>query len=69
VTGRHCRSLAVPTDAQRGRIDNQFLGDMNGICIAMYNRARRAECLLVARATTPWSGRSATFRGCRFWLI
>ena len=40
----------APTETQRRRIDDQFLRDMNGICIASYSWARRAECLLVARA-------------------
>jgi hypothetical protein len=42
--------VEVSTETQRRRIDDQFLRDMNGICIATYTWARRAECLLVARA-------------------
>jgi hypothetical protein len=42
--------VAVPTVTQRRRIDDRFLRDMNGICIATFTWARRAECLLVARA-------------------
>jgi Prokaryotic phospholipase A2 len=42
--------VAVPTETQRQRIDDQFLRDMNGICIATYTWFRRAECLVVARA-------------------
>jgi hypothetical protein len=42
--------VAVLTETQRQRIDDQFLRDMNGICIATYAWYRRGECLLVARA-------------------
>jgi len=42
--------VEVRTETQRRRIDDRFLRDMSGICIATYTWARRAECLLVARA-------------------
>jgi hypothetical protein len=39
--------VAVPTETQRRRIDDQFLRDMNGICVANYTWVRRAECRLL----------------------
>jgi hypothetical protein len=42
--------VAVPTETQRRRIDDEFLRDMNGICVAKYTWLKRAECLLVGRA-------------------